>query len=96
MIKNSKDFETCAFMLLIGLLSILILITVCIYFRNRSKYQEVSYLEVLLCRKMTESKKKEHKNKESYEIMKDYNDIVAAIFNDNEYSDTSSLHESSF
>mgnify|MGYP000991703595 CR=1 FL=1 len=74
-------------MLLIGILSILTLITVCIYFRNKEKYIEVSYLEVLLCRKTTVSK-----NKESYEIMKDYNDIVAAIFND----DVSSMHESSF
>ena len=55
------------------------------------RYEEVTYLEVLLCRKTSEQKKRRPKN-ENFEIMNDYNDIVNAIFhNDKEYSDTSSM-----
>ena len=55
------------------------------------KYEEVTYLEVLLCRKTQEQKKKESKNKDNFEILNDYHNIVAAIFNDKEYSDTQSM-----
>ena len=78
-------------MLLLGLLSILVTITVGVYLRNRLKYEEVTYLEVLLCRKTQEQKKKLSKDKNNFEIMNDYHNIVAAIFNDKEYSDTSSM-----
>ena len=78
-------------MLLIGILSILVSITIGVYLRNRLKYEEVTYLEVLLCRKTQEQKKKLSKDYNNFEIMNDYHNIVAAIFNDKEFSDTSSM-----
>tara|TARA_B110000285_G_C14900259_1_gene502891 strand:+ start:397 stop:603 length:207 start_codon:yes stop_codon:yes gene_type:complete len=67
------------------------MITSCIYLRNRLRYEEVTYLEVLLCKKTQNTKKKLSKDKNNFEILNDYHDIVAAIFHEKEYSDTSSM-----
>ena len=67
------------------------MITSCIYLRNRLRYEEVTYLEVLLCKKTQNQKKKLSKDKNNFEILNDYHDIVAAIFYEKEYSDTSSM-----
>ena len=83
-VANKELLYKVSFGILFSVLAILVMMTFCIYIKNREEYAKVKYLELLFCKNKQNNRNTDtDKNfKGKYEILNDYNEIVDAIFND--------------